>query len=426
MPDKPSKIRVERLVKIFGGPEGLALDRLRAGDSREEIQRRLGSVTAVADVSFSVQEGEVFVVMGLSGSGKSTLVRCINRIIQPTDGGVFLDEENLLSVDQDRLRALRRTKIAMVFQHFALFPHKSVAGNVEYGLKIQGMARIERRERALKALDLVGLRKWADAAPDALSGGMRQRVGLARALAVDPEILLMDEPFGALDPLIRREMQHELLGLQERVRKTIVFITHDLHEALFLGDRISIMKDGRFVQTAKPSEIVSNPADTYVEAFTQDVDRGRLFSVNTVMLPQSTKIREADTLETVIRLGCNPSKGVYVVNDQHAPVGLVWGPGLHYRGNPADTVVNAIMRREFPHCLLGTPISEIYHLCAAGLPIAVVDEKGCFQGVAHPLDVFAKLAGREPPADRDPTEPEPVPVPRALRLVTPSPNQRKS
>ena len=425
MRDKQPKIRVEHLVKIFGGQDKLVLDRLRAGDTREEIQRRLGSVTAVADVSFSVEEGEIFVVMGLSGSGKSTLVRCINRLIQPTDGRVFLDEENILTVDQDRLRALRRTKIAMVFQHFALFPHKSVAGNVEYGLKIQGMARIERRERALKALDLVGLRKWADASPNALSGGMRQRVGLARALAVDPEILLMDEPFGALDPLIRREMQHELLGLQARVRKTIVFITHDLHEALFLGDRISIMKNGKFVQTAKPAEIVSNPADSYVEAFTQDVDRGRLFSVNTVMRPQSTRIIEADTLETLASLGCNPSKALYVVNEQHAPVGLV-GPGLQYRGNPAETMVGAVMRRDFPQCVLGTPISEIYHLCAGGLPIAVIDEKGCFQGAAHPLDVFSRLAGREPPTDRDPTEPEPVPMPPALRLVTPSPNQRKS
>src|SRR5690606_23617829 len=254
MAARKPKIRVRHLSKIFGEAPERALERLVAGADKDQIFEETGSVVAVADVSFEVGEGEIFVVMGLSGSGKSTLVRCINRLFEATAGELLVDDEDVLAMDGEQLRQIRLGKIAMVFQHFALFPHKTVAENVEFGLKVRGVAAEPRRERALEALDMVGLRAWADVAPSNLSGGMQQRVGLARALAVDPEVLLMDEPFSALDPLIRRDMQQELIRLQQALRMTIIFITHDLHEALTIGDHIAIMKDGRFVQIGTPED----------------------------------------------------------------------------------------------------------------------------------------------------------------------------
>jgi glycine betaine/proline transport system ATP-binding protein len=398
--DASWKLKVDNLYKIFGS-ELEALEQSRAGATRDEIHRKLGSIAAVAGVSFSVREGEVFVVMGLSGSGKSTLVRCINRLIRPSDGHVFMDGEELSTASEERLRALRRTKIAMVFQHFALFPHKTVAGNVEYGLKVRGMRRSERRDRALKALDLVSLRKWADVPPSTLSGGMQQRVGLARALAVDPEILLMDEPFGALDPLIRREMQNELLALQRRFHKTIVFITHDLNEALCLGDRIAIMKDGKFVQVATPLELVTAPADDYVKAFTKDVDLGRFLTAGAVMRRQPATLRDADLLHPLPDVAPNVERrGIYVVDNENRPVGLICGLVPHQSGTGVEGTLRSLVRHDFPTCLSLTTISELYRLCATGLPIAVVDDKRVLQGVIDPLDVFAKLAG-EHSGDRE-------------------------
>jgi glycine betaine/proline transport system ATP-binding protein len=388
------KLKVDNLYKIFGGSELEALEASRAGATRDEIHRNLGSVAAVAGISFSVREGEVFVVMGLSGSGKSTLVRCINRLITPSDGHVLMDGEEISTASEQRLRELRRTKIAMVFQHFALFPHKTVAGNVEYGLKVRGVPRSERRDRALKALDLVSLRKWADVPPSTLSGGMQQRVGLARALAVDPEVLLMDEPFGALDPLVRREMQNELLELQSRFHKTIVFITHDLNEALCLGDRIAIMKDGRFVQVATPLELVTAPVDDYVKAFAKDVDLGRFLTTEAVMRREPLTLRDSDLLHSLSELAPNvEQRCIYVVDNENRPVGLICGFAPHQGGTGVEGTLRSLMRRDFPTCVNLTPISDLYHLCATGLPIAVVDDEGFLQGVIDPLDVFAKLGG---------------------------------
>ena len=242
MPREAPKLRIEHLYKIFGDAPVKMLERLKAGASKQEIQAETGHVVAVSDVTFDIQPGEMFVVMGLSGSGKSTLVRCINQLITPTAGRVLVDGEDIVAASPARLREIRLTKIAMVFQHFALFPHRTVAENAAYGLKVRGVDPATRRVAALEALDLVGLKNWADLPPGNLSGGMQQRVGLARALAVKPDIMLMDEPFSALDPLIRRDMQGELLELQKRFKTTIVFITHDLHEALTLGHHIAIMK----------------------------------------------------------------------------------------------------------------------------------------------------------------------------------------
>lgn len=277
-----TKISSKNIVKIFGDDPHEALRLLDAGHSKEEIFERTGQTVGVDGASFDVAAGEIFVVMGLSGSGKSTLVRMINGLIKPTSGEMMIDGVDVANCSDQQLRKVRRDKVAMVFQHFALLPHKTVAENAAFGLKIKGIGAEERRAKALEALDQVGLAAWADSYPDELSGGMQQRVGLARGLASDPEILLMDEPFSALDPLIRSDMQQELLELQRSLKKTIVFITHDLNEALALGNAIAIMRNGRIVQTGTAEEIVASPADDYVAAFTREIDRSRVFTAASV------------------------------------------------------------------------------------------------------------------------------------------------
>jgi len=266
------EISVRNLYKIFGHYPKKAMKQLSAGDGKEEIFNKCGQTVALADVSFDVNKGETLVIMGLSGCGKSTLVRCINRLIEPTAGQILVEGTEILSLSNPEILKLRRHKFSMVFQKFALLPHRTVCGNVEYGLEIQGMEAKERKKKALETLELVGLSDWAGSGPAQLSGGMQQRVGLARALAVDPSILLMDEPFSALDPLNRKEMQEELCALQRRMHKTIVFISHDLDEALAIGDRIIIMKDGRIIQQGTPEQILSNPANNYVERFVENGD----------------------------------------------------------------------------------------------------------------------------------------------------------
>jgi len=278
-------IEAEGLWKIFGGDPDRARTLAREGKSKAEVKAETDSVIAVDDATFDVQEQEIFVVMGLSGSGKSTLLRCINRLIEPTFGTVRVHGDDVTAYDEERLRELRQTKMSMVFQNFGLFPHRSVLGNVEYGLEVSGMDKEQRRDKARRTLDLVGLEGYEDSNPSELSGGMQQRVGLARALVNDPEILLMDEAFSALDPLIREEMQNEILDLQEMwdPAATILFITHDLDEALKMGDRIAIMKDGRIAQIGTPTEILTEPADDYVRSFVENVDRTKIIPARTVM-----------------------------------------------------------------------------------------------------------------------------------------------
>jgi len=265
------KICLENLIKIYGDRPQVALTLFREGKTRDEILQLTNQVVSIADLSLKIKSGELFVIMGLSGSGKSTLIRCINRLIKPTSGHIFIDQEDIAHIGEPRMREIRLSKISMVFQHFGLFPHKTVAENVEYGLKMQGVSKIIRRQKSQDTLARVGLEKWRDRLPADLSGGMKQRVGLARALATDAEILLMDEPFSALDPLIRREMQQELLQLQKEIQKTIIFISHDIHEAFKLGDRIAVMKEGKIVQVDTPKTIVNQPANDYIRAFLQDI-----------------------------------------------------------------------------------------------------------------------------------------------------------
>jgi len=279
-------IRLEEVYKIFGPqPRGRAFDLVKAGLGKDEVLRRSGHVVGLNDVNFSVNQGEIFVVMGLSGSGKSTAIRTVNKLHDITHGHVWVDGTDVQTLDGTDLQHFRREKMGMVFQHFALFPHRNVIDNTGYGLKVQKVPKEERDMAALKALSLVGLEPYAYNATQELSGGMQQRVGLARALASDPDILLMDEAFSALDPLIRRQMQDEMMDIQNELHKTILFITHDLNEALRIGDRVCIMKDGAVVQIGTPEEILTQPATGYVAEFVQDVDQGRVIEVREVMSP---------------------------------------------------------------------------------------------------------------------------------------------
>ena len=270
------KVYGPKADRIVGSPD--------ASLPRKELLEKTGCVAAVRDISFEVAPGEVFVVMGLSGSGKSTLVRCVSRLIEPTAGQVLIDGDDVLTMDEDQLRQVRRNKVSMVFQHFGLLPHRRIVENVAFGLEIQGVAKDDRIGRAVEVLQTVGLGGWGNSFPDELSGGMQQRVGLARALATDPEIMLFDEPFSALDPLIRRDMQDEVIRLQRELKKTMIFITHDLMEALKLGDRIAIMKDGAFVQVGTPEEVVAHPANDYVADFIRDVPRAHVLTARTIMV----------------------------------------------------------------------------------------------------------------------------------------------
>ncbi|WP_367132088.1 MULTISPECIES: quaternary amine ABC transporter ATP-binding protein [Streptomyces] len=277
-----SRLQAEHLYKVFGRRPEAAVKRLESGADRDEL-RADGTTAAVIDASFEVEAGQIFVVMGLSGSGKSTLLRMLNGLLEPTAGRVLFDGQDLTALAPRDLRTVRSRKISMVFQHFALFPHRSVLENAAYGLEVQGVPRAERDERAAEALELAGLKGWETSWPDELSGGMQQRVGLARALATDADLLLMDESFSALDPLIRRDMQDQLLDLQTRLKKTIVFITHDLNEAMRLGDRIAVMRDGRIVQNGTAEDILVRPANDYVASFIQDVDRSRVLTAGSIM-----------------------------------------------------------------------------------------------------------------------------------------------
>ena len=288
-------IEVENLWKVFGENPDRVFEPEYADKSRAEIQDELGLVVGLRDVSFSVNVGQVFVVMGLSGSGKSTLVRCLIRLIEPTRGRVLFEGDDILPYSPEELRDFRRDKLAMVFQHYSLLPHRRVMDNVAFGLEIQGMEREERYEAASKAIQTVGLDGWEDYYPREMSGGMQQRVGLARALAVDPAVLLMDEPFSGLDPLIRREMQDELITLQTEQHRTIVFITHDLDEALKIGDRIVIMRDGEIAQSGAPEDIVTAPADDYVSEFVQDVSMSKVIRARAIMEPPVAAVRESQS-----------------------------------------------------------------------------------------------------------------------------------
>ena len=327
-----SYIEIRNIFKIFGPDPKSALEQAKGGADKDELLAKTGHTVGLHDVSLSIEKGETFVVMGLSGSGKSTLIRHLNRLIDPTAGSISFGGEDILAMDIPTLNAFRRKRLGMVFQRFGLLPHRNVMDNVAYGLEIQGTARKEREAAASKWIERVGLAGYEDKYPDQLSGGMQQRVGLARALATDPEVLLMDEAFSALDPLIRSDMQDELMKLQAELHKTIVFITHDLDEALKIGDRIAILKDGKLIQVGRPEEIVLNPADNYVQAFTRDVNRARVLSARSIMqaptnqktIDQEHPVISDDTrLEDILPIILATGKDISVLDQHKNLVGIV-------------------------------------------------------------------------------------------------------
>ena len=383
-------IEFKDVYKIFGPqPRGRAFEMARSGIPKNEVQRRTGHVVGITDVNFAVERGEIFVVMGLSGSGKSTAIRMVNKLHDVTHGEVMVGDVDVQKLEGTQLQAFRREKMGMVFQHFALFPHRNVIDNVSYGLRVQRVSRDERNRAALEALSLVGLAPFAEHRPAQLSGGMQQRVGLARALASDPDILLMDEAFSALDPLIRRQMQDELMEIQSRVHKTILFITHDLNEALRIGDRVCIMKDGAVVQIGTPEEILTEPATGYVAEFVQDVDQGRVIKVHEVMTEPRPVSQERSLSQALTELG--DVMGRFCCDEQGRPTALLTvSDGMRVRSVDSDDL-QAALRTDFDKCAPDATLNEMYAAAGRGLSVAVVDDDGRLIGNLDPRLIMEEM-----------------------------------
>ena len=321
--DKVPLMRIKNLYKVFGKDEKNVLEQVKAGKSKDEVLAETGHTVGLSDINLDIYPGEIFVIMGLSGSGKSTLIRHFNRLIEPTAGEIEIAGSDVMKLNEKELQDFRRNKMSMVFQRFGLMPHRTVLQNIGYGLQVQGIAKDIREAKATEWLDTVGLKGYANQYPNQLSGGQQQRVGLARALCTDADILLMDEAFSALDPLIRSEMQDQLIELQDKLHKTIVFITHDLDEALRIGDKIAILRDGILVQQGEPVDILLNPVDDYVEAFVKDVNRARALSVETVMQPQICRISSETIGEAVLQMRKSKQDYGYVVDEEDGYRGLI-------------------------------------------------------------------------------------------------------
>jgi len=386
-------VRAEGLFKVFGKQPDNAVTRLRNGTPRGELGH--GVTAAVIDASFAVNHGEIFVVMGLSGSGKSTLIRMLNGLHEATAGSVYIYGEKITNTSHKELREIRRRRVSMVFQHFALLPHRTVLDNVAYGLEIQGVTRDERHERAREVTALVGLSGWEDRYPKELSGGMQQRVGLARALTADTDVLLMDEAFSALDPLIRREMQEQLLELQSRLNKTIVFITHDLNEAMFLGNRIAVMRDGRIVQIGTPEEILTDPANEYVEQFVQDVDRTRVLTAESVMRKPLAVVHPTTGPTGALRVMRDEHvSGLYVVERDRTLVGWVSDRDALALVRRGAKTLDSIIQSDHGAVAHDTALADLFiPALGAALPLGVIDERGRLVGVIPRVTLLATLGG---------------------------------
>ena len=370
-------IEVKNLTKVFGKNTKEALKMIAAGKSKDEILNKTGCTVAVNNANFSVYEGEFFVIMGLSGSGKSTLIRLLNRLIEPTKGSILIEGKEIATLDKQELRKIRREKLSMVFQRFALFPHRTILENAEFGLEIQKMDKEERRKKAEEALKLVGLEGYLDQYPDQLSGGMQQRVGLARALTNDPEVLLMDEAFSALDPLIRKDMQEELLDLQTKMKKTIIFITHDLDEALRLGDRIALMRDGEIVQIGTPEEILTNPANKYVERFVEDVDRSKVLTAKNVMKrPETINIDRHGPRVALERMRAEGISSILVVDSNRVLQGYVTADDALEARSKNINDLNHILRTDIEKIDKDTPLNVVFNMIYdSKIPVAVVEDE---------------------------------------------------
>lgn len=390
-------LEARHLYKVFGRNPAQAVRRLKAGETREQVKD--AGTAAVIDASFSVKRGEIFVIMGLSGSGKSTVIRMLNGLHEVTDGTVTIYGDEITGAGPARLREIRRTKLSMVFQHFALLPHRTVIDNVAYPLELKGVDTAQRRARAAEILDMVGLEGWGEMLPAELSGGMQQRVGIARALAADTDILLMDEAFSALDPLIRREMQEQLVELQGKLQKTIVFITHDLNEAMFLGDRIAVMRDGRIVQIGTPEDILTDPANDYVEQFVQDVDRARVLTAANVMERPRAFVPETGGPRTALReMRDAYSAAVYVVGRDRKLLGMVTDRDAVKLLRAGEGSLASIIR-PVPQSVDESAVLMDLFIPAveSKLPLAVTDDDGRLVGVIPRVTLLAALGPGDTP-----------------------------
>ncbi|QBP40258.1 quaternary amine ABC transporter ATP-binding protein [Paenisporosarcina antarctica] len=386
-----NKIEVNNLTKIFGSHPHQGLKRLENGETKEEILAKTGMTVGVKQVSFSVKAGEFFVIMGLSGSGKSTLIRLVNRLIEPTNGEVLIDGVDITKMKKAELIETRRKKLGMVFQQFGLFQHRSVIANVAYGLEIQGMKKEERIKHAQKAIEDVGLQGYENSYPKELSGGMQQRVGLARALANDSDILLMDEAFSALDPLIRKEMQDELLNLQNKLGKTVLFITHDLDEALKLGDRIAIMKNGEIVQVGTADEILENPANEYVSNFVKDVDRSKVLMASHVMKkPNVLMIEKNGALAAVRKMEETGASSIFVVDKDNTFKGLLTIDDAikTYKNNLA---IEDVLIKEIHTISPDTSLNDLFGVAIEAKYPLVVIENGKLLGIVSRVSILSGL-----------------------------------
>lgn len=381
-----SQIEIKNLYKIFGSNPAVGMELIRAGKTKEEIHEQTGLTVGVQDASFTVNRGEVFVVMGLSGSGKSTLVRMLNRLIEPTSGSVLVEGDDVMEMNKERLVAFRRNKTSMVFQSFALMPHQTVLNNVAFGLELAGAEKTLRYERSMDALKQVGLDGWEKSYPKELSGGMQQRVGLARGLAVDPDIMLMDEAFSALDPLIRTEMQDELLKLQDRHERTIVFISHDLDEALRIGDRIAVMEGGRVVQVGTPEEILQNPADDYVRAFFRGVDPTGVIAAGDIARDSQPTViwhtPEGSPRATLEMLNTRDMEFAYVLDSERRFYGIVSTDTLRTAIDQGAVKIDDAFIKDAKTARVDDSMQDFLpEVASHAWPIPVIDENNIYKGV---------------------------------------------
>lgn len=393
-----TKIEIKDLSILFGPEKAKAKKMIKQGKSKQEILKETGCTIAVRNANLEIKEGEMFVIMGLSGSGKSTLVRCINRLNEPSMGEIWLSGRNITSLSDKELLQIRRKEMAMVFQHFGLLPHRTVLSNIAFGLELQGVPKEEREKKAYESIAVVGLKGYENQRVDELSGGMQQRVGLARALANDPEVLLMDEAFFALDPLIREQMQDELLDLQEKMKRTIVFITHDLDEAIKLGDRIAIMKDGEVVQVGTPEEILTDPANDYVTRFTESVDRGRVVTASSIMLTQPIVVRiRKDGPEAIIRK--MREKRLYalpVIGTDEQFLGEIRLKDVLRLRKEGVRDISSIVMKEVPSVLESMTVEDMLPLLPkVQQALPVVDENNRLKGVVSTSAIIIEMTGKD-------------------------------
>ncbi|SIS08288.1 glycine betaine/proline transport system ATP-binding protein [Peribacillus simplex] len=391
---KPN-VEVRNVSKIFGKSPKAATDLLKQGKTKKEILKETGQTVGVNNVNFEIYPGEIFVIMGLSGSGKSTLIRMFNRLIDPTLGEILIDDEDIVKMNAARLREVRQKKISMVFQNFALFPHKTILENAEFGLEIQKVDPAKRHENAMKALEAVGLKGYENQLPSQLSGGMQQRVGLARALASDTDILLMDEAFSALDPLIRKDMQDELIQIQDQYKKTIIFITHDLDEALRIGDRIALMKDGSVIQLGTPEQIMMNPANEFVEKFVEDVDLSKVLTASHVMIrPEKIAVDRGPrvALEIMRKQGYS---SIFVVDRKQKLLGAVTAEQAR-QAMSNDQSISEVMSTDIPTVKEDELLGNLMDVMAtSSLPISVIDDQNRIKGILLRGAVIGALAGNK-------------------------------